>query len=480
MFNSKSHLDPVDWDQIRSISNRMVNDILNHLATIETQAVWKNANATTETAFQGALPSPSRQLDDVHESFLNHILPYSIGNAHPGFLGWVHGGGTVVGMLADMLASGLNANLGGRDHIPIAVEQQVVAWMRELFEYPESASGLFVTGSSMANAIGVMVARTKALGVDVRKTGMQGVKQRLTAYTSTAAHRCVSQALEMTGIGSDYLRLIPTNSEHQIRLDALQQAIDQDRRDGHLPFCIIGTSGTVDTGAIDDLKSLSEIAKREGIWFHVDGACGALGRLSKRFAPLLDGIQYSDSIALDFHKWAQVPYDAGFILVRDSVVHKATFASPAAYLRREQRGMAAGDPWPCDYGPDLSRSFKALKVWFTFQVYGADRIGQMMDHTTDLAHELARRITKESELELLAPVVTNIVCFRYRCDNSNETNAEIVIRLQESGIVAPSSTTINGTVAIRAAFFNHRTTEREVNLLIEETLRHGRDLAGKQ
>ena len=477
LSNSGTSLDPPDWDSLRAQSHKMLDDMLDYVAQIRERPVWQTAPESTESVFRKPLPIEPTTLKDAHDTFMEHVLPYAIGNAHPGFMGWVHGGGSPVGMLAEMLAAGLNANLGGRDHIPIAVEQQVVAWMRQLFKFPDTASGLFVTGSSIANFIGILVARTAKFGPEVREKGLAELSTKLTIYTSASAHGCIARALELAGIGSNQLRKIGINDRHQMNLNDLRDAIAADRAAGAIPLCIVGTSGTVDVGAIDDLEGIASIARREQIWFHVDGACGALGMLSPQIAKKLRGIEQADSIALDFHKWGQVPYDAGFILIRDSQIHYDTFASPAAYLRRETRGMAAGSPWPCDFGPDLSRSFKALKVWFTLQVYGAERLGKMMDRSCELANYLASRILETSELELLAPVALNVVVFRYRCNAADRVNAEIVIAIQESGIAAPSSTAIDGQFAIRAAIFNHRTTEREIDNLIEATLRLGRQLS---
>jgi glutamate/tyrosine decarboxylase-like PLP-dependent enzyme len=473
LFESTTSLDPSDWSSLRAQSHRMLDGMLDYVQQIRERPVWQPAPEATEALFQTPLPRDAGTLQAAYQCFHEHVLPYAIGNAHPGFMGWAHGGGSVVGMLAEMLAAGLNANLGGRDHIPIAVEQQVVAWMRELFRFPQSASGLFVTGSSMANFIGSLIARTAALGVGVRATGLPAASGDLVAYASTAAHGCIAQALELGGIGSDRLRRIPVDRQQRMNLDALSEAIVRDQRAGHRPYCVFGSAGTVDVGAIDDLSGIAQIADREGLWFHVDGACGALGMLSDKIAPKLSGIELADSLALDFHKWGQVPYDAGFILVRDSELHQATFAAPAAYLRRESRGMAAGSPWPCDFGPDLSRSFKALKVWFTFQVFGAQRLGQMMDRTCELARYLESRIRQSDQLELLAPVSLNIVCFRYRCLNADRVNARIVVDLQESGLSAPSSTSIDGQIAIRAAIFNHRTAHSDVDRLVDAVLRFG-------
>lgn len=477
MFDHHHSLDPSDWDAFRRFSHQALDDMLDYIAQIRQRPVWQPADAATEGRFHANLPRGSTPLNEAYAEFQRHILPYAVGNAHPGFMGWAHGGGNVVGMMAEMLAAGLNANLGGRDHIPIAVEQQVVRWMAELFDFPSDASGLFVTGSSLANFIAILVARMAALGPGVRSGGLQAQSQSLVAYASTGTHACVAKALDMSGLGSSNLHSIRVDENLRIDVAALEQAIVADRAAGKHPFCVVGNAGTVDTGAIDDLSALADVCQREKIWFHVDGACGALGMLSARLKPRYAGIQRADSLALDFHKWAQVPYDAGFVLVRDQRLHQATFASPAAYLGRAERGLSAGSPWPCDYGPDLSRNFKALKVWFTLQVYGADRLGEMMDQACQMARYLEQRIAREPELELLAPVSLNIVCFRYRADHAvNELNSELVIALQESGIAAPSSTKINGQVALRAAVFNHRTTQVEIDALCDATLKFGRKI----
>ena len=275
---------------------------------------------------------------------------------------------------------------------------------------------------------------------------------------ASAARRCTS---------------FPPTSCHQIDIDALKAAIAQDRNAGLTPFLVVGTAGTVDTGAIDDLAALAAIARREKLWFHVDGAIGALAIMAPDIAPRLAGIQQADSIALDFHKWGQVPYDAGFILVRDGTLHRDTFASPAAYLRRETRGLAAGALWPCDFGPDLSRGFRALKTWFTLKVYGTDALGAMISRTCELARYLEIKIATSRELELLAPVSLNIVCFRYRGDDPDRLNAKIVADLHESGIAAPSTTMIGNRLAIRAAIVNHRTEPRDIDALLKAVLKFG-------
>jgi glutamate/tyrosine decarboxylase-like PLP-dependent enzyme len=481
-------LDPTDWAGFRAQAHLMLDDMLGYIEKIRERPVWQPIPEEVRARFRSPVPRQGEELAQIHAEFMREILPFTQGNVHPGFMGWVNGAGTPMGMVAEMLAAGLNANLGGRDHIPVEVERQVARWVGELFKFPEGSSGLFVTGTSMANLIAVLIARDSALGVAVRGLGMAAEPRRLTAYTSNAVHGCVPKALDMAGIGSDALRLIPTDSRYRIDLEALEKAIREDRAAGFTPFLVVGTAGTVNTGAIDDLAGLAALCQREKLWFHVDGAFGALAKLAPDLAPKLNGMERADSVAFDFHKWGQVPYDAGFILVRDAAAHQSAFVSPAAYLKRASRGLAAGSPWPCDFGPALSRGFRALKVWFTLKALGTERLGAAISRSCALARYLEGRIAETPELELMAPVELNIVCFRYRTEApatqdsspeiSNQINEEIAVRLQESGVVAPSTTMIGGRIAIRAAIVNHRTGRAEIDALVDGTLAEGRAVLG--
>jgi aromatic-L-amino-acid/L-tryptophan decarboxylase len=418
------------------------------------------------------LPRAPAEAGPVYDDFSRLVLPYPTGNTHPGFMGWVHGGGNAVGMLSELLAAGMNANLGGRDHAAIEVERQVIRWSAELLGLPAEASGLLVTGTSMANLIGVLVARTAALGPEVRREGLRGAT--LVAYASAKAHSCVARAMDFAGIGSDALRLVACDEAHQMRPEALRAAIAADRAAGLRPFLVVGTAGTVDIGAFDDLAVLGGIARGEKIWFHVDGAFGAMAALAPALRPLVAGIELADSVAFDFHKWMQAPYDAGCILVRDPARHLAAFAQNAAYLRREARGLAGGHPWPCDLGPDLSRGFRALKVWMAWRVYGSDALGEAVAQCCAVARALAARVDAEPMLERLAPVPANIVCFRVRGPDPDRLNREIVADVQEGGLAVPSTTVIDGRLAIRAAIVNHRTVAADADVLVEAVLRAAR------
>jgi glutamate/tyrosine decarboxylase-like PLP-dependent enzyme len=471
-------LDPQNWDELRAQGHRMLDDMIDYIASVRERPVWQPIPDEVRARFGEALPRAPSDLKDVYRTFADFVVPYATGNVHPAFMGWVHGGGSAVGMLAEMLAAGLNANLGGRDHVPIEVERQIVQWTREMFSFPETASGIFVTGTSMANLMAVLVARTAALGKISRQHGIGHDGARLTAYASKAAHGCISKAMEISGLGHDALRCIGVDPSHRIDVAALRAQIARDREIGFKPFLVVGSAGTVDVGAIDDLEALAAFCREESIWFHVDGAFGALGILSPALAPLLSGIEQADSIALDFHKWGQVPYDAGFLLVRDGERHRDAFARPAAYLRRETRGLAAGSSWPCDLGPDLSRGFRALKTWFTLKTYGADKLGAIITRCCALAGYLEARVQAEPRLELLAPVNLNIVCFRYRALDADRINGEIVVDVQESGIAVPSTTVLDGRLAIRAAIVNHRTDTCDIDTLIAAVLEFGVRRAG--
>jgi glutamate/tyrosine decarboxylase-like PLP-dependent enzyme len=447
----------------------MMDDMIDHLAGLRDIPVWQKMPDTIRDSFKKPLPNTATDLTNLYQTFTETIQPYVTGNTHPRFMGWVHGGGNPVSMLAELLAGAMNANCGGRDHSGIAVERQVIAWAAAMMGMPTSTGGVLLTGSSMANFVALLCARQHALGSQARLNGIGNTQ--LTAYASAAAHRCIPGAMDMAGIGTASLRLIPTDAEHRIDISRLRAAIAEDIAAGKQPFLIIGTAGSVDLGAIDDLAVLADIAAAAKTWFHVDGAFGALAVLSQNIKPRLAGIERADSIAFDFHKWAQVTYDAGCVLIRDPNIAFATFAQKTSYLAGAKRGLAGGEPWPCDLGPDLSRGFRALKIWMTISAYGTDAFGAIVDATCAHAKHLATLITASNSLELVAPATLNIVCFRPR-NHSDPEIESLVADLQEAGEFAPSTTIIDGRLAIRAAIVNHRTTKADIEAFADAVLKH--------
>ena len=457
-------LDPEDWEDFRKEAHGALDAMIDHIRGWRERPVWRPASAEAKAFFRRALPQERQDLALTLAEFDRHIKPYVIGNAHPMFMGWAQGAGTPVGMVAEMLAAGLNPNCGGRNHIALDVERQIALWMAEAFGFPKEASGIFVTGASMANFLSLIVARERAAGArNVRLNGLGALDSALVAYASHEAHNCVRQAMELSGLGARHLRLIPSDERRMMRVGDLMHAIAADRAAGMTPFLIVGSAGTVDTGAIDDLDALADVAHEEEIWLHVDGAFGALAALSPKLKPLVKGLERADSIAFDFHKWLHAPYDAGFFLVRDPDVHRRAFAADAAYLSRAPRGLAAGETWPCDLGPDLSRGFRALKTWFTIETFGAELLGACIEQTCRMAQRLERRIEASTSFSMRAPVTLNIVCFSVRDDHDGALAREIVMDLHESGEAAPSLTILDGVPAIRAAILNHRTHEADID-----------------
>ena len=459
-------LDPEDWSAFRALLHEAADDATDYLENVGERETWRPMPDDVIAELGTPMPLEPTPLDRVYDDFERLIFPYSSGNIHPRFFGWVQGTGTPAGAVAELLAATMNPNVGGRNHGAVYVERTVLRWFIQAFGFPAEASGVLTVGTSAANLIAVLVARQRAIP-NVRETGVTHDRGRLVGYASAATHGCVRRAFEVAGLGSASLRVLPVDALHRVDPANVRRAIDEDRAAGNVPFAIVGNAGTVDVGAVDPLPELADIAASEGLWFHVDGAFGATAILSPALAPRFRGMERADSIAFDFHKWLHVPYDAGCLLVRDGELHRATFASTPNYLTRMPRGLASGQPWFTDFTLDLSRGFRALKIWFTMKHFGALAIARAMEENVRQAKLLADLVDADEHFELLAPVSLNIVCFRYRRPDMSEAeldafNDELVVGLQESGEAVTSSTTIGGRRAIRVCIVNHRTTDDDI------------------
>jgi aromatic-L-amino-acid decarboxylase len=336
----------------------------------------------------------------------------------------------------------------------------------------------------MGTLIALAAARTAKSGFDLNSLGVAACPRPLIAYTSREAHSSIGKAFALLGLGTQALRLVPVDDDLRMRTDLLTAMIAEDRSAGLAPFAVIASAGTVNTGAIDPLAAIADLCRINQLWLHVDGAFGGLAIAVPQFQPELQAIAMADSISFDFHKWIHVPYDAGGVLVRDETAHRSAFASRPHYLAGQAEGLAGGEPWYCDDGPELSRGFRALKVWFTMKTHGLDLLSELMARNCAQARGLGSLIMQHPDLQPLAKVSLNIVCFRYRGPLANAAsdekldrlNAKIVATLQLSGVAAPSTTRVGRTLAIRVALTNHRTQDQDLHVLVDETLSLGRSL----
>jgi glutamate/tyrosine decarboxylase-like PLP-dependent enzyme len=478
-------LDPDSWDRFRALAHRMLDDTLDHLATLRERPAWQPLPDEVRRALDEPVPREGQGEEAVYEEFVRNVLPYPNGNLHPRFWGWVQGNGTPLGMMADMLAAAMNPHMAGFTQAPALVEAQVVRWLAVLLGFPPDAGGVLVTGGTMANILGLAVARHAGAGFDVRAEGLQGGGPRLTVYASAEMHGWLGRGVELLGMGNRAFRRVPVDAEFRIDLAALERAVAEDRAAGHRPICVVGTAGTVNTGATDDLRALAGFCRREGLWFHVDGAFGALAYLSDELRPAVAGLEEADSVGFDLHKWGYLPFECACVLVRDPQVHRAAFAMTATYLAGAERGVIADGLPFAERGVDLTRGFKALKVWMSLKAYGVDKLARLVEQNVRQARHLAGLVEAHPELELLAPVPLNVVCFRYAPPGVpgevlDRVNAEVLLRLQERGIAVPSSTVLRGRFAIRAAIVNHRSRREDFDALAASVVALGREVLAEE
>jgi aromatic-L-amino-acid/L-tryptophan decarboxylase len=423
--------------------------------------------------------------DELLEYLRELVFSASMYPGHPAFLAYIVGAGTPHGAVADLVAAAINQNLGGSRLSPGATELELhlTTWFARLFGMPEGAGGLVTSGGSMANFIALKVARDRALGLDSRETGIGDA--RLTAYTSAEVHFATTRAADMLGLGSASVRQIATDDHYRIDLADLAVRIDADRDDGFTPFAVIATAGTVGTGAVDPLQEVATLCREQGLWMHVDAAYGGPAILSDELRPLLAGIEHADSIAFDPHKWMYTPQSGGVVLVRDLQWLSDSFAAHATYVHEDKELTGRGIDFGM-MGPQLSRSFWALKIMVSLLIYGTRAYGERIGHDVALARYLAERVEAHDELELMAPVELSITCFRYVPRGLPQTpeaemyldtlNERLMAAAQFDGRVFYSNAVLGERFVLRCCIVNFRTEAVHLDQVVEVTTELGAKL----
>jgi glutamate/tyrosine decarboxylase-like PLP-dependent enzyme len=471
-------LDPQDWESFRGLAHQMVDQMLDAQRTVRERPVWRPIPKGVEARFREDRPIEGAGAESAYSDFVELVLPYPTGNDHPRFWGWAGGTGSPMGMMAEMLAAGMNSVSGIFNDGAARVERQVVDWMKEALGMPADASGVFTSGGSVANVIGLAVGRDARSGYDVTGRGVGAEPGKLVLYASSETHSSIFKSAKLLGLGQDAVRVVPVDDRLEMDLPALEAMIARDREHGLRPFAVVGTAGTINTGSVDDLDGIADIAAREGLWFHVDGAFGAIAALSPETRGLVSGLARGDSLAFDFHKWMYVPYEAGCVMIRNVSDHRVSFSVQAAYLDPLARGPGAQPESTNQRSPQLSRGFKALKVWMTLKEHGFEKFGRLVAQNVRQARYLGALVEAEPRLELMAPVALNVVAFRFArqdldSDLLDAVNQELLMRIQEQGIAVPSSTRVGGRFTVRVCICNHRSRREDFDLLVREAVRIG-------
>ncbi len=462
---------------IREMATLLANTLVEYQSTLADRPVFPNVDIAALNAIASApMPMEGVSLESLVEEFNRVIVPNSLHIAHPRFLAFVTASPSGVAPFAEAFTAMIDQNCAIWQGGPAAnaVERRVVGWLAELFDWPADTPGLLVSGGSMANLVALTAARDASIPGHTREDGMQAVTTPMTVYTSQEVHTSIAKAVDMLGIGSNYLRKIPVDDAFQMRVDALEEAIAADRANGLHPGIVVASAGTVQTGAFDPIDAIADVCEQEGLWLHVDGAYGALSVLSDRMKPNLAAVHRADSLALDPHKLLFSSKEAGCVLVRRPGALRAAFAYESSYIGQ--------DPIPGfvdykDFGPQLTRGFRALKVWWIIRAHGMATMRATVNRVIDLARYFGERIEAEPKLELAIKPTLSAVCFRIR-DWDDDQNAVLLDALVKSGVVYFGPAVLRGRFFIRACFTSHRTTEADVDIVMDAIMKECAALGG--
>lgn len=460
-------------DEFRALGYQAIDLIAGQLAAPRDEPARRSVPADLRDQLMRApLPAEGRAPEEILSAYARDVLPYPMGNPSPRFFAWVNSPPAPLGVLAELLAAALDPSVAGGDHAATYVEHGVLGWLRRMVGYPADSGGLLVSGGSMANLTGLAVMRHVKTRGDVRARGLAGDPAPLVVYTSTQGHSCVEKAVELLGLGHDYLRKIPVDAEQRMDVERLRRQIAADRAAGLRPACVAASAGTVNTGAIDPLDAIADVCAAEGLWLHVDGAYGAVGVLAEQTAGLYQGMERADSLAIDPHKWLYVPIECGCVFVRDAQAMRDSFSLVPPYLRDD-----ASLPWFAEFGIQQTRGFRALKLWMLIQQVGESGYRELIGRDIALARYLQRRVRERGDFELVAAGPLSISCFRYAPPDAadlDNLNRRLLDLVQREGQVYLTSTQLDGQLVLRACIVNFRTAEADVDFLLDTLAEAGR------
>jgi aromatic-L-amino-acid/L-tryptophan decarboxylase len=473
-------------EEIRRVGYAVVDLIADHISGLPDGPVFRPVPpALAEDLVHAPLPATGTSADAILSEFAEKIMPYPMGNGHPRFYAWINSAPSPIAIFADALASALDPSVAGGNHAAVWVEHAVIGWFRTMLGFPPESMGLLVSGGSVANLTALAVARHVKASIDVRAEGLQKIDRPLTIYIGEEGHGCIRKATELLGIGSNYVRVIPSDAHLRMNVALLQEAILADVDCGLHPIAVAASAGTVNSGAIDPLEDIAAVCKQHDLWFHIDGSYGTPAILTQQYRPELEYIALADSVALDPHKWLYIPVEAGMVMVRDGAAMRDAFSLVPPYLRTDgnQSGVG-GPPWFSEYGIQQTRSFRALKVWMALKYHGTEGYTASIERDISLAQHLTRLVETSDDLELLAPQSLSIVLFRYTppalSDNEERLNAlnkAILQDIQLSGKAFFSSTIVDGKFALRVCVVNYRARMEDMDFVVELVEETGRRLA---
>ncbi len=487
----QSSLD-ISPEELRELSSRVNELVLKYFSEVSDWPVFPETFAGDTLGQVGATLQAEAEPVERLINDCQTILRNSRHNGHPRFFGYVASPATPVGAFADLIASALNSNVTSWRSGPAAteIERTVVRWLGSLIGYDDDARGLLTSGGSMANMTALLIAQRVKTGRVAARKGLWGSEAPMTVYASEQVHMSIPKAADILGFGREQVRLISCDNQFRMNVTLLRERVAADLQSGLKPFCVVASAGTTNTGAVDPLSAIADVAKEFALWFHVDGAYGAPAALDETKRRLFVGLERADSISLDPHKWLYAPLDCGCLLFRDEAQARVAFGDEDAdYIKvLEQDADESFAFW--NYGPELSRRFRALKIWLTLRYYGVRRIAAAISEDNALAEYLAQLVEDAEDFELLSQPQLSICCFRYLPpglrlqpeegstyikfeEELNQLNEKVMHAVQRGGRAYLSSATIHGKFALRACITNFRTTRAD----LEQTLQIIREAA---